>query len=101
METNTTLVWPNGSVILYPVTNVDVDITLIIHPGHLEGENTVRLNQPLKNTCLCKSRVLIVHILDRFKDLLDCLMILGFAGMLLLKVSQNLFYFHFIVFYGL
>ena len=75
METEPALVGTDGVVVLYPVPEVDLHIALVIHPGYLKGEDTVRLNKPLKNTCLCKPGVLIVNFLDGLKDLLDCLMI--------------------------
>ena len=43
METQAALVRPNGVVKLDAVAGVDLRLTLIIHPGYLEFELTVRL----------------------------------------------------------
>ena len=64
METESALVRTDSVVELHPVAQVDLNIAIVIHPGNFNCEYTVRLNQPLKNTCLGKPGVLIVNFLD-------------------------------------
>ena len=84
VETRTTLVRANGIVELYAVTEVDLDLTLVVYPGDTEGEDTVGLDEALDDLVLLKLWMLVVNVLDRKEDLTDSLDELRLAWMLCL-----------------
>ena len=84
VEACTTLVRANSIVELYAVTEVDLDLTLVVHPGDTEGEDTIGLYETLDDLVLLKLWMLVVNVLDRKEDLTDSLDELRLAWMLCL-----------------
>ena len=82
METNTALVGTNGIIKLHTVTDVDMNFSLIVRPGHAEGQDSVRFNKALNDFSTFKFRVLIIHIFNRMKNFANRLQKFGFARML-------------------
>ena len=64
METNTALIGTDSTVELYTITDVGLNITFIVNPGHTESEDTVRLNYSFNDLCLLEFRMLIVNLFD-------------------------------------
>ena len=94
METETTLVGAEGGVELDAVAEVGANLTLVVHPGHTEGEDTIGLNDALDDLGFLKLRMFVVRFLNGLKNLADGLQVLVFTGMFGLQVGHNFFYFH-------
>ena len=54
METQATLVRANGTVELYAITEVGLNLTLIVNPGYTESEDALGLNHALNDLSLLK-----------------------------------------------
>ena len=94
METETALVGTDRAVELYTVSEVDLDVTFVIHPRYAESEDAVRLDDTLDDVCLLKLGMLVVDFFDRVEDLLCCLEELFLFSMLLTKLRHNISCFH-------
>jgi len=64
MEAQTTLVRANGTVKLNTITNVDMDLTLVIGPRYTESNDAFRFNNAFNKLNALKFWVLVVDILD-------------------------------------
>src|SRR3569623_38916 len=53
MKTRTSLVGANSRAMLDPVTSINVDLAVIIHPGHPENNDSLRFDKPIQNAMLC------------------------------------------------
>ena len=93
MEAKTSFVWPDGVVVLNPVAQVYLYVTLIIDPRYLKGKYTVRFNYPLKDTGFGKFRIFVVDIFDRLENLSDGLQILSLPGCFLSSSARIVFTF--------
>ena len=67
METQTALVRTDGTVELNAVADVHLYLALVIDPGHTESGDALWFYDALHDFSLLKLRMLIVHVLDRFK----------------------------------
>ncbi len=94
MEAETTLVGAESGVELHAVAEVGAHLTLIVDPGHTEGEDTVGLNNTLNDFVLLELGVFVVFFLDGLKNLANSLQVLVFARMFGFQVSHNFIYFH-------
>ena len=63
------------------VSDVDLDIALVIDPDHLEGEDTVRLHDAFCNAVGLEFRMLVVSLLYRHENFAHGLQVFAFAGM--------------------
>ena len=61
METETALVGTNGAVHLYAVTAVDMNLTLVILPGHTENNDALSFYHALQNLCFFILWILFQH----------------------------------------
>ena len=100
METQSAFVRADGAVELNTVTKVRLDFSLVINPSDTESEDTVRLDHTLHDLRLFKLGVLVIHLFNRFENLLNGLQILCLARMLRSKLLHDRLYFHYSVFYG-
>ena len=73
VEPQSALVWANGAIELHTVANVHLYLTLVIDPGHTEGDDTFGLNDTLDDLGLLKFRMLVVNVLNRLQHLSYCL----------------------------
>ena len=94
MEAQATLVGANGTVELDTVAQVHLHLALVVHPGHAERDDALRLDDALYNLGLLKLGVLVVDILDGLQHLSDCLKVLLFARVLALQALHDFLYFH-------
>lgn len=94
METETTLVRTNSIVELNAVTDVYMNFTSVVRPGHTESKDTIWLNETFDDTVLFKFGMLIVHILDREENLFYSLEEFFFARVLSLQLGENLICLH-------
>ena len=76
METETSLVGANGRVELNPVTEVGLNLSLVVNPGNPECEDTVRLDDSLYDLGLLELGMLVVNLFDGLKHLADSLEVL-------------------------
>ena len=67
METQSTLVGADGTVELYAVAQVHLNLTFVVDPGHAERDDTLRFYNTLHNLSFLKLRMLIVDVLDTFQ----------------------------------
>ena len=67
MEPQTSLIRTDGRVELNPVSGICLDFTIVINPGHLEGENTLRFDNALDNLGILELRMLVVNVLNRLQ----------------------------------
>ena len=51
METKAALIGADGGIELHPVSPVDLYLSPVIHPGHPEGNDPLRLGQPFQKSC--------------------------------------------------
>ena len=83
METETSLVRADGTVKLYAVSVVYLNLSLIIYPGNTEHDNALRSGQTLQKGILTKSFFIgFNHYAERFKNLFDGLMKFRLGGIL-------------------
>ncbi len=73
MESETAFVRSDGAVHLDPKAPVDVDLSLIVHPGDAEHDDPFRLHHPLQDLRMAVLRMTLQHKLQGFCHLLDCL----------------------------
>ena len=64
MEAQASLVGANGTVELYAVAKVYLHLSLIVHPGYAEGDDTFGFHQSLNELGSFKLGMLVVHVLD-------------------------------------
>ena len=76
MESESALIWTDSAVELHPVSCVGLDLSVVIHPCHLESEDSVRFHKPLHNLCILEFRMPVVSLLDGFQHFAHCLEIL-------------------------
>ena len=76
VETQAALVGANGAVELNAIAQVDLHLALVVDPGHAEGGDALGLYDALHDFCFLKLGMLVVHVLDAFKNLAHSLQIL-------------------------
>ena len=64
MEAQTAFVWAYGTVELYPVTDVDMHLALVVNPWDTERNDALRLNKTFDKLCLFEFGMLVVNVLD-------------------------------------
>lgn len=94
METETALVRTDRAVELDAIAGVGLNLTLVVNPGDTESKDTVRFNHTLHDLGFFEFRMLIIHILDRFKNLLYCLEIFVLSRILGLEACHNVLCLH-------
>ena len=99
VEAQTALIGTDGTVELHTVADVDLHLTLVVYPGHTEGRDALGFYNALYNLRLLKLGVLVVNVLNRFKDFSYSLKILYFSWMLLLQSLHDFLYVHSIVYF--
>jgi hypothetical protein len=82
VEAQTTLVGAQSVAEFDAEATVDVDLALVVLPGHPEHDLAIRLAEPLDDLRLHKLRVLLEHGTQRSHDLSYRLVELGLAGIL-------------------
>ena len=90
METESALVRSDSAVELDTVAEVGLDLTVVVDPSHAESEDTVRLDKPFDNLRLFKLRMLVIDILDGFKNLLYGLKVFLLGRVLGLETGHDL-----------
>ena len=73
MEADTTLVRTDSAVELHAVTEVYMDLTVVVNPWHTERDDTLWLHDALDNLSFLELRMLVVNVLDGNKYFLNCL----------------------------
>jgi hypothetical protein len=68
MKTQPPLVGTDGTVHFDPKSTIDMDLTLVVRPGHPKKDNPLRFDQSLQNFCAPIFRILVHHRLDGFND---------------------------------
>ncbi len=94
METETAFVCAESCIVLYAVTEVVLNNTIVVNPSNAECEDTIGLNQALDDSCLFKFRMLVVNVFDSYEDFFYCLQILFFTWMFGFQVSHDFFNVH-------
>ena len=74
MEAQTAFIGADGGTELNPITPVHVDLTIVVHPGHAEGNHPLRLHKGLDDPVLFIFRMLVHDQVQAFQNLQDCLM---------------------------
>ena len=82
METQAALVRANRPVELNTEATVDVELAVVVHPGHAELNHALRLGDALDHIGIV--RVLLQHRLEAFQNFPDRLMELRLVGVALL-----------------
>ena len=88
-KTQTPFVRPDGAVELHPETAVHLHFTCVVDPGYPELDDTLRLSQPLQQSCLFILGVLFDHLFQGTKNLFYGLNELGLAGIPTLYVLDD------------
>ena len=92
MESQTSLVRSDCAVELYTVAFIYLNLTIIIYPRNLEGNNTLRLNETLEQAdCTIFLLVCIDDKLQRIQYFLYCLMKLRLSRVLCYNAVVDLF----------
>ena len=94
VETQTALVGADCVVELHTVARIDLHLTAVIDPRHLEGELTIRLHDALGNFVGLKFGMLVVGLLHGGQHLADSLQILALARMTTLEFCHKFRYVH-------
>lgn len=68
METDASLIWTDGVVELHAIADVDVDITVVVHPRHAESEDAVGLYEAFHETDAFKFRMLVIDGFDGLQN---------------------------------
>ena len=64
MKTDTTFVRADRIVMLDTVSHVGLDLSLIIHPGYAEGENTIGNTKTFDQVALFEFGMFVVNLFD-------------------------------------
>ena len=94
MESDATLVGAYRIAELHTVAQIDMYLTVVILPWYSETNDAVGFHQPFYQTYPFKLGVLIVNTLNGKQYFPHGLQILGFTGMLGLKLLKNQFRLH-------
>ena len=94
MEAETSLVGTDSAVELDTVSQVGLDLTVVVNPGNAESEDPVGLYDSLDDLCLFELRMLVVDILDGLKNLLNRLEIFLLCRVLGLETGHYFCGFH-------
>jgi hypothetical protein len=89
VEAETALIRTYGAVELDAVAEVRLDLAAIVHPGDPEREDTVGLDHPFDDLRPLELRVLVVNLLDGFKNFLHGLKILFLKRVLGLETRHD------------
>src|SRR5450756_2526834 len=74
VQAQAALVGANGAVHLHAIALVDLDLALVVDPGHAEHDDPLRLGDALEDLGLAVLRLLVEHGLEGFRNLHDGLM---------------------------
>ena len=94
MEAQSTLVRANGTVELHAVTQVDLDVAVVIHPRHTEGNDALGFYQSFYQFDTFKLRMLVIDLLNGDEYFLDCLQILFLSWVTSLQLAHDVFNLH-------
>ena len=97
METETALVGTDGAVELHTVSGIGLDLSLVIHPRHAEGEDAVGFDHAFDYLSLFEFGMLVVNVLDGFQNLLHRLEIFALSRVLGLEPGHDYRCFHYLV----
>lgn len=92
METDTTLVRTDGTVILNTEATVYLHLSRIVHPRHTEHNDTLWFHNPLQDGVGFQLRHFFYHWLQGLQHLLNSLQILTFVAILCLNLLPNSLY---------
>src|SRR5450756_518162 len=82
VQAQAALVGANGAVHLHAIALVDLDLALVVDPGHAEHDDPLRLGDALEDLGLAVLRLLVEHGLEGLRNLHDGLMELRLTGVL-------------------
>ena len=85
MEAQPSLIGADGGVELHPEGAVDLHIAGVVHPGHPELDDPLRLHQALENARLLEVGALFYHRLEGFQHLAHGLEELRLVGVFLCR----------------
>ena len=94
VEAQTALIGTDGAVELHAVADVHLHLALVVHPGHAERGDALRLHDALHYLGFLKFRMLVVDVLNALQNLADGLQKLQFARVLALQALHNFLNFH-------
>ena len=94
METNTAFIGADGVIELYAIADVDMDVAVVVDPGHTERKDTVGLYKAFNQTGTLKFGMLVIHRFNGLQYFAHGLQIFFFALMLGFERGENLFGFH-------
>ena len=77
MEPDTSLIRPDGAVVLYPVAHVGLYPAVIVCPGDAEGNDSVGNAYPFNEVAVLEFGVAVVYFFDAFQDFGYRLVVLG------------------------
>jgi hypothetical protein len=89
MKAKTSLIGSQSRVELNPVTAVNLDCSLIVHPGDLKHNGPLRFHYPVKNACLDQIRPLFNHIVQTFKNFLYGLEEFRLVGISFFNIAKD------------
>ena len=90
VEPESALVGSDGGVELDTVSAVDLDLALVVDPGHTEHDDPLGLDDPLDDSGLLKLGPCLDDGLQGLEDFLDCLKELGLVGVALFEACEDL-----------
>ena len=71
MEPEAPLIGPDGGAELHPVAPVHVDVPLVVHPGHPEGNDPLGLHKVLHNALFLILGMLVDDLVQALQELQD------------------------------
>jgi len=92
VESNTTLIRPNGGVELNAIASVDMIFALVIYPWHTEYHYSLGFDDPLKNLLLAIFWLCFDEGSNRFEDFLSSLQEFALPWISSVKPIQHFFY---------
>jgi hypothetical protein len=82
METKSALVGTYSTVVLDTVAQIDLHLALVVHPWYTECDDTLRFHKTFKQGSALPFGMLVVDILNAYKDFTYGLKILSLSWML-------------------
>jgi hypothetical protein len=74
MKPQPAFIWAQRTVHFNPKSTIDLNFSLVIHPGDTENNDPLGLNKPLRYLGLSVNRILVQDRLYRFHNFTDRLM---------------------------
>ena len=101
VETDTALVGADSAVELHTITQISLNLALVIDPRYAECDDAVGLNHALHDFGALKFGVVVIYLLDRLQYFAYCLQILALTGVFAFEFCHQIINVHGLLLFGL